>query len=74
MTITHIAERLAVELSVYVLTTYVCRGRDSDIRTSTCGAHALTDCAIPTADNYLKHMTNLYPSVCTGIKNEIHVN
>ena len=41
---------------------------------STCGANALTDYAIPTADNYLKHMTNFYPTVCTGIKNEIHVN
>ena len=38
MTLTPIAERLAVELSQPVFTTKVCRGLDSKTQPSTCGA------------------------------------
>ena len=40
-----IAERLAVELSLLVFTTYVCRGWDSKTQPFACGANALTRCA-----------------------------
>ena len=45
VTLTPIAERLAVELSLPVLTTQVCRGWDSNAQPSACGANALTHCA-----------------------------
>ena len=44
MTHTPIAKRFAVELSRPVFTTWVCRGWDSNIKPSACGANALTDC------------------------------
>ena len=40
-----IAERLAVELSLPVYTTWVCRGLDSNTQPSACGANALSHCA-----------------------------
>ena len=40
MTVTPIADRLAVELSLPVLTTLVCRGWDSNIQPSDCEANA----------------------------------
>ena len=43
--LTPIAERLAVELSLPVFTTKVCRGWDSNTQPSACGANALTNCA-----------------------------
>ena len=42
MTLTPVAERLVVELSLPVFTTYVCRECDSNIQPSACGANALT--------------------------------
>ena len=42
MTLTPIAERLAVELSLPVFTTYVCCGWESNTQPSACGANALT--------------------------------
>ena len=45
VTLTPIAERLAVELSLPVLTHYVFRCRDFNTSLSACGAYALTDCA-----------------------------
>ena len=44
-----IARRLAVELSLPVFTTYVCRGWDSNTQPSACWANALTRCATATA-------------------------
>ena len=44
-TITIIAERLAVELSLHVFTTEVCRGCDSNTRPSASKFNALTHCA-----------------------------
>ena len=43
------AERWAVELSLPVLTTYVCRGLDSNTQPSTSGVNALTHCPWATA-------------------------
>ena len=43
MTLTPVAERLAVELSQAVLTTKVCRSRDSNTQPFACDANALTD-------------------------------
>ena len=45
VTLTPIAERVAVELSLPVLTTLVYRGWDSNTQPSACGANALTHCA-----------------------------
>ena len=45
MTLTPYAERLAVELSLPVLTIKVCHGWDSNSQPSFCGANALTHCA-----------------------------
>ena len=45
VTLTPIAERLALELSLPVFTTWVCRGWDSNTQPSTCGANALSQCA-----------------------------
>ena len=41
----HNAERLAPRLSLPILTTWVCRGRDSKTQPSACKANAPTDCA-----------------------------
>ena len=45
MTLTPNAERLAVELSLPLLTTSVCRAWDSNTQPSAYGPNALTDCA-----------------------------
>ena len=45
VTLTSIAERLAVELSLPVMTTYDYRGWDSSTQPPACRANALTDCA-----------------------------
>ena len=45
VTFTIIAERLAVELSLPVLATSVCRGWDPNTQQSACGTNALTHCA-----------------------------
>ena len=45
VTLTPNAERLAVELSLHVLTTWVCRCWDSNTQPSACGSNALTNCA-----------------------------
>ena len=45
VTLTSVAERLAVELSLLFLTTQVCRGSVSNNHPSACEANALTDCA-----------------------------
>ena len=44
-TLTLNAERLAVELSQRVFTTYVCRGWDLNTQPSAYGANAITHCA-----------------------------
>ena len=46
MTRTPVAEHLAVELSLPVFTTLVCRGWDSNTKHSACESNALTDCAM----------------------------
>ena len=46
VTLTLVPERLAVEVSLHVLTNLVCRGWDSNTQPSTCGAIALIDCVI----------------------------
>ena len=45
-------EWLAVDLSLPVFTTYVCRGWDSNTQLSACGANALTHCAAAAATSY----------------------
>ena len=45
VTLTPIAEHLAVELSEPVFTTWVYRGWDSNTQPSACDANALTHCA-----------------------------
>ena len=46
VTLTPIAQRLSVELSLPVFTAYVCRCWDSNTQPSACGMIAQTDCAI----------------------------
>ena len=46
VTCTPVAEHLAVELSLPVFTTLVCRGWDSNTKHSACESNALTDCAM----------------------------
>ena len=46
MTLTPVAERLVVELSLPAFTTYVCRGCDSNIQPSACRANARTHCHV----------------------------
>ena len=53
---TPIAERLAGELSLPVLTTYICRGWNSNTQPSACGANALTHCDTAAACNFLHIM------------------
>ena len=48
VTLTPIAERLAVEVSLPYYE-WVCRGWDSNTQPSACGTHALTHCATTTA-------------------------
>ena len=48
-----IAERLAVELSLTVFSTNVCRGWDSNTQPSACGENALTRCATAVECNFL---------------------
>ena len=43
------SERLVVEISLPVLTTYVCRGWDSNTQVSACEANTLTNCATAAA-------------------------
>ena len=50
LTLASVAEHLAVEMPLPVLTTYVCRGWDSNTQTSACKANALTDCATAVAE------------------------
>ena len=45
MTLTPIAERFAVDLSLPVFTTKVCRSWDSNTQPSSCGANVITHCA-----------------------------
>ena len=45
VTLTPVAERSALELSLSVFMTKVCRGWDSNTQPSTCGTNALTHCA-----------------------------
>ena len=52
MTLTLVAERLVVDLSLPVLTTYVCRGWDSNTQISACEANTLTDCATAAASTF----------------------
>ena len=43
-----------VEMSLLVLTTYVCRGWDSNTHPSSCGANAITHCATAAAVCFLE--------------------
>ena len=49
VTLTSFSERLAVKLSLPVLTTLVCRGWDSNTQPSACVANVLTHCATAAA-------------------------
>ena len=51
VTLTPMAERLAVELSPPVFTTLVCRGWDLHTQPSACEDYALTHCATAAVDN-----------------------
>ena len=53
VTLTPVAERLAAEMSLPVLTTQVCRSSDSNAKPSACEANALTDCTIAAAQYLL---------------------
>ena len=55
MTFTPNANRLAVEISLPVLTT-VCRGWDSNIQPYACGANALTHCVTSAASSFMRQM------------------
>ena len=57
MTLTPLAERLAVELSLSVLTIEDCHGHDSNTKPSTCEANALTNCAVAAANQIIKRVT-----------------
>ena len=52
-TLTPIAERIAVELSLPVFTTKVCRGWDSNTQLSACMVNALTHCATVAVKEYV---------------------
>ena len=52
VTLTPDAERLAVVLSLPVLTNKTCRGWDSDTQPFACGANALTDCTTVMVHGY----------------------
>ena len=52
--VTPIAERLAVELSLLVFTTRICRGWYSNTQTSACKAKALTQCTTPVVRSLFK--------------------
>ena len=45
VTLTIVAGRLSVKLSLPVLTTWACRGRDSNTKPAACETNALSDCA-----------------------------
>ena len=53
VTLTPIAEGLAVELSLHVFTTWGCRGEDTNTQASACEATALTQCNPAAVHNYL---------------------
>ena len=70
--VAHIAERLAVELSLTVLTTRACLSfRDSSTQLSACGANALTDCTTAAATQHvnvkLTNNTNIIFNACKYI-------
>ena len=60
MTLARVAKRLAVELSLPVSTTLVCRGYDSNIEPSTCYANALTDCSTASTEHIIIICLNTY--------------
>ena len=65
VTFTPISERLAVELSLPVFTTWVCRGWDSNTQPSTCGADALTHRRCSNYTICLSHVISMtMPMVC----------
>ena len=62
VTLTPVAERLAVEMSLSVFTSWACGGWDSNTQPSTCDANALTDCANAAASK------NVYMSAASCIQ------
>ena len=58
--ITPNAKHLAVEQSLPVLTTWVCRGWDSNTQHSACGANALTQHATTAADYRKRRKTDFF--------------
>ena len=62
MTLTPVAERLAVEMSLSVFTSWACGGWDSNTQPSACDANALTDCANAAASK------NVYMSAASCIQ------
>ena len=52
MTLTPSPERLAVELSLPVCMVYICRGWDSNIQPSACGANALIHSAFAVVQKF----------------------
>ena len=59
VTLTPIAERLAVELSLYVCTAYVCRGWYSNTQPSACRANALTHCATTAVTLFIRAYSSI---------------
>ena len=68
VTLTPIAERLAVELLLPVFTTYICRGWDSNTQPSACEANALAYCATAAVQQ-----NELLSSLYTGIRTNIMI-
>ena len=60
VTLTPIAERIAVELSLPVLTNKVCRGWDSNIHSSACGVNALPHCATAAVNHIIRMLTSAH--------------
>ena len=57
---THMAERSTVELSLLVLTTWVCNNRDSNIQSSEWEANALIDCATAAIKKFYLKQHKIY--------------
>ena len=67
VTLTPIADRLAVELSLPVFTTYVCRRWDSNTQPSACEASTLTHCATAAISSWCTPTNNI-SKTCIGAK------
>ena len=72
VTLTPIAERLAVELSLTVFTTKVCRGWDSNTQPSVWWANALTNCNTAAVNNTQQLKMHRFIELCTNTQSTAH--